>query len=632
MDFSSRGFAPRSRPSNAGAPLTILPILNRELLTSSRRGRLQADRAFYAAVVLAIVLVTFGTWYYQESGHASRHLMSQVAWHSFLLIVLAHAGLIFGGTGAAAFSIAREKDRRTLDFLLATPLGNAEIVLAKLAFCMIMFATTVAAAWPVVILLNLLGGIDLRLILLAYGGIASTAFFSTAFSIWISTGAPDARRAVSVSVLGLMGWAFLPVMLPIVLPRLGLTLPGFLFTANAWVLASSPLSLVMRFVGVTPKASGLVNAVAWMAGLQAAGGAVLLIGAIARLRSAYRVNLGGDGIALGAARKRPVWRFRPRPPVGDDPILWRERYTARAGIIAQLFGLLIALAVYGWLAWATVFFTRPALAELWRNGYASGLTSAERPEFNLMLRFFFTGPIVNAPPDSARVDLNLFLRFTTTALVLMLALIAAACSAESITSERARETWFGLITTPLSPREILRSKLLAGLWRLRGVLLTLLVLWLIGLLAGAIHPLGFLLALLAVAAWTWLPLVFGLVVSVRAKNPAESPGWALSAVMLPICSGFLPFVLPARLSSVLLGAGSTPFVTWLSLLSYRDVRAALHYSAYPHLAWSGIATGEGLFPVLATCLLGILAPALGGFALWRYLLADFDRQVGRPTR
>jgi len=613
-------------------PLTIAPILFRELVTAARRGRLQADRASYAALLLTIVLGTFGAWYYVEGGQVSHHLMARVGWQSFLWILVAHAFVIMGGAIKGAQSIAAEKDRRTLDFVLATPLGNAEIVVGKLAACLAGFFATVGAGLPVVLLLNVLGGVDLRLILLAYAGFASTVFFVVAVSIWISTGAPGARRATSVSMLCIFAWLFVPVFVPVFLPRTGFSLPGFLFTANAWLLASSPVGVMNRFVGGAPSASGLVHAVAWMAGLQVAGGIVLLLGAVARLRSAYRVNLGGDGFGLGAARQRPVWRFRPRPPVSDDPILWREMYTSRSGIVAKLFGLLIASAMYAILAYWTFFFARRAFVELWRNGYASGLMTAERPEYNLMIRFFLTGPDANAPPDLARVDFNLFLRYATTPLVFLLTLVTVGVAAELIAIERTRETWNSLIATPLAPREIARSTMLASLWRLRGLFLTLLVLWTIGLLAGAIHPLGFLLASLAVAAWTWLLLVLGLLASLRAKDQTAATNRSLSLLILPLVSAALPFLLPARISSVLWGAGSTPFVTWLSLVSYRDVSAALHYSVYPHLAWAGIATGEGASSVLAACLLGIILPALGGLWSWRHLLAHFDRLIGRPSR
>jgi len=611
--------------------LTIVPIFRRELVVAARRGRLQADRATYAGLLLTIVLAAFGTWYYREKGHVTQHLMAGVAWWSFVGVVAVHSILIIGAASVGALSLAREKDRRTLDFLLATRLGNAEIVLGKLAASLAAFFMTIAAGLPVVLLLYVLGGVDPGLILLAYGGTASTTFFVVALAIWISTGALDFRRAANATTLCIVGWLSIPMLLPIALRPLGLRLPDYLFTANSWVAASSPLGLLTKFIGGTPSASGLLSAVGWMAGLQVGAGIVLVIGAIVRLRSAYRVNLGGDGHGLGAARKRAVWRFRPRPAVSDDPILWREMYTSRGGIFMQLVGLLILSVPTAALCYSTFFFGRRAFVELWRNGYAAGLTTAERPELNLMLRFFFTDPTASAPVDLARVDFNLFLRSATTPIVFILALVTAGIAGECISSERNRETWNSLIATPLTPRDILRSKLLSCLWRLRGLLATLLVLWMIGLVAGAIHPLGFLLPVLELAAWTWLLLLLGLLASVRAKDPSDSANRSLGLLILPLVSGFLPFVLPARMSSVLMGAGSVPFVTWLSLVSYRDVRAALHYSVYPNLAWAGIATGEGTISVLATCLLGIIGPALGGLWIWRYLITNFDRLIGRPS-
>jgi ABC-type transport system involved in multi-copper enzyme maturation permease subunit len=601
-------------------------------MAAARSGRLQWDRSFFAAIVLAVILVTFGGWYYLERWHASHHLMARVAIQSFYWIVAVHGLFIMGGVTLGALSIAAEKDRRSLDFLLATRLGNGEIVLGKLAACLARTLGIVAAGLPVVMLLYPLGGVDPLLILLAYAGIATAAFFVIALAIWISTGAPDARRAINVSTLCVMAWLIVPFLVSLLLPRLRLPLPDALFAANAWVLASSPLDLVMKFaVGGPVGSSALVHAIAWMCGLQSAAAVVLLLGSIARLRSSYRVNLGGDGRAFGAPRKRPYWRFRPRPPVGDDPILWREMYTARAGFAAQLFGLLVLAAPYAALVYSSWFFARRAFVELWKNGYAAGVTSAQKPEFNLMIRFFFADPVSGAPVDMARIDFNLFLRSITATIVFLLALITAGIAAEAIATERVRDTWNSLISTPLSARDILRSKLLASLWRLRGLLLTLLVLWTMGLLAGAIHPVGYLLAVLEVAAWTGMLLAIGLWASVRAPDPTTPPGFTLSLVMLPLLSGLLPFVLPTRLNSVVLGVASEPFVTWLSLFSYRDVRAALRYAVYPHLAWAGIGTGEGSFLVLATCVLGIILPAVAGFSVWKYLVAEFDPLIGRPS-
>ena len=125
-------------PKKRMPPLDITPIMNRELMTATRKIRLWGNRWFFAGMMLAIVLVTFAARYYWDAGDVSDHdMMARVALQAFLWILMAHAALIFDVFSTrAAPSIAGEKDRGTLDFLLATRLSNAEIVLGKLASCM----------------------------------------------------------------------------------------------------------------------------------------------------------------------------------------------------------------------------------------------------------------------------------------------------------------------------------------------------------------------------------------------------------------------------------------------------------------------------------------------------------------
>ena len=99
------------------AELDITPVLNRELMTASRRVSLWGNRGFIAGAVLAIVLVTFAARSYWDGGHDSPARTTRVALQSFLWIVLFRGFLIMGvGTAGAAPSIAGEKERRTLDF------------------------------------------------------------------------------------------------------------------------------------------------------------------------------------------------------------------------------------------------------------------------------------------------------------------------------------------------------------------------------------------------------------------------------------------------------------------------------------------------------------------------------------
>ncbi len=82
-----------------------------------------------------------------------------------------------------------------------------------------------------------------------------------------------------------------------------------------------------------------------------------------------------------------------------------------------------------------------------------------------------------APSTLARMDFNLFLRNATCAILFLLSVLAPGIAAELIGTERAKDTWNSLIATPLSPREILLSKLRASLWRLRTIGIILVSLW-----------------------------------------------------------------------------------------------------------------------------------------------------------
>ena len=295
-------------------------------------------------------------------------------------------------------------------------------------------------------------------------------------------------------------------------------------------------------------------------------------------------------------------------------------------------GVIINLGFLAALGYATYYFARPAVVEVWRHGYGSGLTRGAKPDLNLFVGMFLSGMDANAPVDLARARFNVFLRYVTFTILLLLGFTLPGAAAETLTRERARETWTSLLATPLVAREILRSTFLAVVWRLRGLIEIIVVLWTIGLIAGAVHPIGYLLAMLNFAASTWLFAVWGVRASTGSKDQAEATGKSINLAFLSLLFLALPALLPNRFNSVLFIAGSHPFVSCLSLASYRDVRAALAHESYPLLEWIGLHTGEGSLWVIATCLIGIIVPTLGGWWAWRNAVAHFDRLVGRPWR
>jgi hypothetical protein len=58
----------------------------------------------------------------------------------------------------------------------------------------------------------------------------------------------------------------------------------------------------------------------------------------------------------------------------------------------------------------------------------------------------------------------------------------------------------------LSGREILRAKLLGSIWKVPRAGVLMLALWMLGLLSGAVHPLGFIAALTGMIVSCVVPL------------------------------------------------------------------------------------------------------------------------------
>ncbi len=613
----------------------ITPIFHRDLIAAARERdgrRLHAERSSFAGMLLAVVLATFGTAYYWSGGYVTNRTMAQVAHDAAGWCALFHFGIFGSILVRGAWSIAKERDRSTLEFLLATPMTNTEIVLGKLASCLVMTFATLAAGFPAILLFHVLGGIDLRLIALCYASAVSSILFLSALAIWISVEASNIRLAYVMFLVGTLAWAIGPFSVWVFFPRFGIKMPGWLAAANGWLVLCSPIAVAYHLARGLSTGAQLSNVVARMVVLQLLGSMLLTIGAIARLRSAHRMVASGAQHARERQGRRLVWRLWRRPQVGDDPILWREMYTTRGNGLIKVLGVLFSVGLLAALASATYHHAIPALVEVWRHGYGSGVPTDVRPEFNPLVRTLAPNRGTNEPLDARRTEFNLFLRYVTSAITFFVTFLVAVSAAEIIELERRKETWNSLLATPLTARAIVQSALLAIVWRVRQPLAIQGIAWTIGLIAGAVHPLGFVLGLLNLAASVWLFGVWGILASVRAKHQGTAAAVSLNLPLLTLLFLALPFLLPGRFNSVLLGAGSHLFVGWMSLVSYGDVRAALHYAAYPPLEWMGIGTGEGPFLALATCVLGIVAYAAGGWCAWRYAIAHFDRLVGRPWR
>jgi ABC-2 family transporter protein len=615
--------------------MSIIPILRREMVTAARQGhRLHSERHSIAQMLFLIVGGSFAAWWYWAGGVLDSGTMARISDEALRWSVAFQGGIVGSILIRGALAITREREGRTLDFVLITPMSSAEIVLGKLAACVAMTLSTMAVGLPILLLVHTLGGVELRVILLAYAGLFSMDLFLSAMAIWMSAEMPDRRSAGAIFVLGTMAWLIGPFSVATFLPRWGIQMPASIAAANWGLASTSPVVVAFHIATGLRSWDQLVGEVGRMIALQLGAAAIFTIAAIVRLRPAHRSLAGGDQSAGRKARRRLSWRWRPRPPVDDDPILWREKYTTRESGLMRAANLLIFGGLAVGLGLATYFYARLAFVELWHHGYPSASIAKPPEEVNVLLRLFMPLMTTSAggPIDLSRMEFNHFIRYATVAILVIMSFMTAGIASEILGVERVKDTWTSLLATPLTSRDILRSALLATAWRSRHALAVLLALWMLGMAAGAIHPLGFLVSWLEVAASAWLMAVLGVLASLRAGKAESAPAQGAVPTLVLTTTGVLPLLLPPGLNPVLLGAGSLPLMAWTSLVSYREMASALAAPLDPHFPWVGLPGGQIPLLVFISWLVAILGPAGGGLVAWRYAVAHFDRLVGRPHR
>ena len=245
----------------------------------------------------------------------------------------------------------------------------------------------------------------------------------------------------------------------------------------------------------------------------------------------------------------------------------------------------------------------------------------------------------------ARLEFNIALRQFSAFCLWFYFFELAVAAAEGVKRERARDTWLSLIATPLTGWEILRAKMLGPVLSGRRGALTLIALWTVGLMAGAVHPLGFLAAVTGLAALAWFWLALGVSRSLR-EGGMKRAGHPLALVIR----------LVVALGVTLLVGAISGALAWSSLLSYEDVHAVVHSGAFPQFCTTALQTVVGvpddsplvrrvmLFgtaslqtvvgarTVVAVWLAGTTALGAGAYSVTRAMCRDFDVEVGRPTR
>ena len=256
------------------------------------------------------------------------------------------------------------------------------------------------------------------MLVLVVAGLATTTCFVASVVAAVSVGSKTTKPASGFSILLLAAWIDLPFTMLAIGPRLIPGVHAWIWPMNRVLLDSGPMSVAAHLTGMIAGGS-LTEVMLRMIAYEAVGCLLLTAWAVARLRPASR---GLDG--AGDAPKRVLGRSAGsrRPPCGDAPMMWKDLYIERGGVLARVasaitYGLLFVVLV-GTLA----VIAKPAWAEMLAEGHGATGPGGARRQFN-----------------------QVFVRPLSAGLMFFLVLLVGAMTGESLELERKRDTWSVLL-------------------------------------------------------------------------------------------------------------------------------------------------------------------------------------------
>jgi len=540
-------------------------ILHQELLLGSRRGRLVTLRRIYSAWLILQFGLFFGRYcadQYQSmidpqvgqydvaaSARFAESYLATLVTQQFLLMFLLAPAFIAG-------AITDEKSRGTLQYLLTSSLTTWEIVLGKLLGRLAHLGLVAVAALPFLCLMGPFGEFDL----LSLAGMVITLVLPllavSAASVLASVWARQTRDAVlALYALGGLGYLAIGGLheLVIVVPASSF-LASWLDGLDRLLQGLNPLFVLEPvWAGKQDLAEFLRRLLVALAGWGTL--ALVCLGlAVWRLRKAYIRQLEG----AGRQRRERSW-LAPRSADEEEPIRWKEAQVegiAPLAILRRIPRRLGVLAVFG----ITLLLSATALTDV-----ISLRELGDRLSTQGIGGLWFDVPLIEgrAQPLLVHSGLGALEQFfgLQAAIVLLAAtaVVGIRCSG-AVSGERERQTWEGLLLTPLPVRELVRNKVRGIIGAARPYLIAYAVPALaIALLSG---PRSFLwIALALIGVW---PAMYFLGAAGIYYSVYSASSWKSLLATLGI--GYAGGLIICTVSAPLVAAASAILIGMLSLV------------------------------------------------------------------
>jgi len=563
------------------------PIFAVEVVTGARRARYYIVRVVYASILLVTMWIAYTEAFYGNPSNIRADAARAAAFFNSFAVVQLLAVLLIGPAMVAG-TIAQERERRTIEYLLTADLSNSEIVLGKLAARLLYIIFALLVGLPILALVGLMGGVRPEDQLLVFILTTSTTLAVSSLSMAVSVWARRTRDAMARIYLILIALLIVPLVARFTLPWL--PVPAWLEWALDWLVYLNEGLLAMDPIVV-------FYAVLWGDSLSVleiwqqlwpmlAGhlltSLVCLLLAVTCLRRAY---LSSAGVSEQPGKVRgKLWR----PPVGSRAMLWKElfaeRRSMRLGWVARVAVLLLVASALGPSVWMFA-----------NTGGTAGGT-------------LFAGQMVAMST------------FVATLGVVMV----AARAATSVTAEKERDCWVSLISTPLSGGEIVTAKLLGNLYSARWLFLMMALLW--GL--AVLRLPEFLLAVPFLATTLLVLCLFasclGLIFSLWCRNSLRSLGATLG-VGVYIGGGYMFCCMPILIGS----SGGDEVIMFFSAVI--PFLLALPGVAAVEIAQSGQFFQGGENFVFVAYVFGMTGYLVAGLMLLASCVGNFDSFAGRNT-
>ncbi len=530
------------------------PVFYYELIRTGRQRTTILFRCLYAAIVGLVLTMMYTGWV--DDGKKTTVGTNELArfgiafFHTFVsiqyIVVVLLTPVYVGG------AIALEKERKTLEFLLATDLRNREILFGKLIVRVMWLLTFVLAGLPLLALVQLFGGVDPEQLIASFAATVVTVVGLSSVAIWMSTMMRKARDAILLTFVGYIAYVIGSFMLMVLavdvmrgtplgnmtIPALGISI-SFMDICGSIAAGNIFWNIVQIEIG--PRAGLPSNpgtllrefTLFWLF-----VGSLCLGHAILRLRAVtLNQSYGPQGSTKSKTRKLKTIKGQSEtavvnestsdyPEIGDNPVFWREVFVegnSRMGCIGRIIVYTIGVMIFA-----------PVIYIIWEQLFRQS-SWRRNTDFSQDWHMF-------------SMNINRWVR-TVSGIISMLMFFAISMrAAGAISGERDKDSWISLISTPLKADEILWGKWWGCVLGMRRVYLVFAIIWSIGLAVGGVRPEmlpPMIIALaLYVSAFSWI----GLYCSMTARTTMIATVRAFFATLF-LAGGFWVILLSFALVS-----------------------------------------------------------------------------------